>query len=237
MTIIDKITISKLKKLGDNFTEDDMIRVALSLSEKDFDDLPLSEYKKYLKELKSFKKKSYPFLNYKDYTFYYIDINNISFGEYIDIKNFFIKKRFDLLLPIFYRLEKEEPSDLEDRKLEDWGSFDLMKRSKILSNQSFKYIHQIENDFLNLEKKIRTNYPLFDEEVEDAAPAFEDVRDLKRWEIEKKKKENYDKMAWSFILYNLSSGDITKYNDILKLSIWTVFNHLKIMKYFNDKKD
>ena len=163
-----------------------------------------------------------------------IDINKISIGEYIDICNFKkdLIKNLHILCSILYR--KYKYGDFDNVILEDYSNIDIFSRSEIFLDLSINDIYPIIkyiNDFDSYILNIYSNLFYVEEPEENLDP--EDESELTPKEIiDLKKEKEKENWRWEYLIDNLSSGDITKYNEILKLPLILVFNKLSYNKLF-----
>jgi hypothetical protein len=237
-SIIDLLSVGKMYKLLEtpNFTYDQLLTSILNITESEADDWDIVDWENKIRELKGFNKNTgkYNKLEVDGRTFRYINFLNVSFAEFIDINNFWTGRRMDMLMSIFWRLEITAETSTENPVLEKYP-IPLNKRWDILKSVSVKYYYRIEKDIEELNDRARKAYPMLypkSDGVEEKDMGVENLnaRDLILRKAEMKKKEAYQKDAWHHLLWKVSGGDITKWDDILKQPWWRVFTALKIEK-------
>lgn len=157
--------------------------------------------------------------------------NDLTLGEFIDIEFYlaedFIKNK-PVVAAILYRNSKKD----------EWGNtiwepylFDPIERSAEYNSMNVCAIEGLIDEYQKFKDNFIKNYEqLFDsneddEKIEDATGV--EARELKKMiaENKKRKKWGYENLIW-----NLSDGDITKFNQIFDMKLILVFNILSMRK-------
>ena len=199
---------------------------------EDWEDMDLDEVLDIIKSIEWLK--TSPSTNFKTKIegLSLIDFNKLELGAYIDIE-FFKKdlfKNFHLILAILYRKTREN----------EWGEiiyepyeYDINNRSEIFLDISINDVYGLINHYHNFYENFINNYAtLFNQEVpEEELDPVDELTEEDKKEI--KKEQERAKWAWEILIHNLSEKDITKYDEILKLNLIFVFNHLSFKKIFN----
>ena len=167
-----------------------------------------------------------------DYTC--IDINKLSFGEFIDLEYYFTNDYFDNLSNICSVLYRKTKTD-------EWGNlifepYELINieyRSKDFNELPITDIYGVIKYYLDFKQLLMNTYeklfePQFDdeEEVDNSQYEQEEID-----EIEKEKV--IIKWSWENVIHKLSDGDITKYEKITSFPVIFIFNQLSYLKDIN----
>lgn len=168
-------------------------------------------------------------LNYK-----LIDLYKIKLGEFIDVDYYISENPIQNLSKIASILYKKYyTDDFGNIHFEQYDDIDLTSRSLYFESISIGDTFGIINYFGSFKKTIHDSYqnifnPILNEEELDE----EDLEDINvQKEIEREKLQ--ETFSWELILYNLTQGDITKYDTILNLPLIFILNQLSFKKTFN----
>lgn len=194
-----------------------------------WEDMDINELNKLLNNNKWINQ--YPSLEFKSSLddLNIIELNNLTLGEYIDLDYFYSEGKIEnlnKLCAILYR-----------KKNELYETINIEERGDLFYDYNIEDIFGIFNYFYEYKMKIYNLYqPLFnpiyeDEESEEDLDPEDQYNSEVLKEIEKEKSQA--KWSWELILYQLANGDITKYNDILKLPFIMILNYLTVKKTFN----
>lgn len=158
-----------------------------------------------------------------------IDINKLSFGEFIDLEYYFNLNYFENLskiCAIMYR--KTKTNEWGDLVFEDYSNINIEKRSEVFDELPISYIYGIIDYYLTFKKKLFSTYEtLFEPQIEgDEDETNYDAEDLKEMENEKAMQQ----WGWENVLYKLSNNDITKYDQITKMPVIFIFNQMSFIK-------
>lgn len=199
---------------------------------EDWEDMDLDEVLEIIKSIEWLK--TSPSTNFKTKIegLSLIDFNKLELGAYIDIEYFKkdLFKNFHLILAILYRKTKEN----------EWGEiiyepydYDINNRSELFLDISINDVYGLINHYHNFYENFINNYStLFNQDVpEDELDPVDELTEEDKKEL--KKEQERAKWAWEILIHNLSEKDITKYDEILKLNLIFVFNHLSFKKIFN----
>lgn len=159
------------------------------------------------------------------------DFNELNLGEFIDIEYFLSNepvKNKTILAAIMYR----------NFKYDEWGNiiyepylYNPIDRCSEFDGMSICYIEGLVDSYMKFKENFMKNYDqLFEkneepEQIENLTGV--EARDLKKaiLEEQKKRKWGYENLIWS-----LSNGDITKFNQIFEMKLILVFNILSMRK-------
>jgi hypothetical protein len=161
------------------------------------------------------------------------ELNKLTLGEFIDIDHFISTNSINNLHIICSILYKKYKDDEWGNTIEEPYIYDIYKRAEefldLPVNKVFgiiEYFIKYKNDFMDSYSNLfeDSNYDVIEnEEMFDE----EELVELKK-EIEDEKSKA--KFSWDSIIYNLSSGDITKMDAITNLPLIYVFNTLSMKK-------
>jgi hypothetical protein len=163
----------------------------------------------------------------------YIGMDELSFGNFIDLEYYFTNDLFGFLpniCAILWRKTKED----------EWGNAIIEPYSNININnriEEFKLVpitdvYGVINEYTKFKELFLDTYNLlFEQPLSDEGKFDEYLTDEDKIEIEKE--EAMKKWSWESVLYQLADGDITKYDAILGLPLIFVFNQLSFKKSMN----
>jgi hypothetical protein len=103
----------------------------------------------------------YPEFEFKGTKYKFIDLNNMSFGEYVDVEEFlkkdisYRKGNMEQFLAIVYR-----PID-EEGRIEKYDSSKVQERAKLFKDLEVKYLTGALRFFLLLENELRAPIPYY----------------------------------------------------------------------------
>jgi len=165
--------------------------------------------------------------------FNYKSIENLSFGEFIDMEYYFTNDLFKYLpniCTIMWRKTKED--EWGNVIIEPYSSIDVNKRIEYFKLIPITNVYGIIDEYTKFKELFLNTYnllfeaPLSDENKFDEYLTEEDKKEIA-------KEESMKRWSWESILYNLADGDITKYDYILGLPLIFIFNQLSFKKSFN----
>jgi len=162
-----------------------------------------------------------------------IDINKLSFGEFIDLEHYFGDNQYYdniyKICAIFYR--KTKVNEWGHLEFEPYEFIDIDERASVFEDLKITDIYGIMNYFFEFKELIQTTYANHFE------PIIEDTDEEVEYDIEEQaeieKEKILSKWGWENIIYKLAKGDITKYDELTKLPIIFIFNHLSYIKDMN----
>lgn len=151
-----------------------------------------------------------------------LNIEKILLGEWIDLDYFFQDyfTNLHLIAAIFLKQNGEE------------YDYDIYERGESFHELPVTHFFWLIKYFLDYKKHIIFTYStLYGPQIEDdyEEPIEYDEEELKDIEEEKIN----EKWSWESVLYKLSDGDITKYDQILKMPLIFILNQLSFRKEMN----
>ncbi len=170
---------------------------------------------------------------YKIGLYTYIGMDELSFGNFIDLEYYFTTDLFKFLpniCGVMWRKTKED--EWGNVIIEPYSSINIKNRSEEFKLVSINDVYGVINDYTQFKETFMEAYnllfeaPLSDENKFDEYLTEEDKKEIA-------KEESMKKFSWESILYNLAGGDITKYDYILGLPLVFIFNQLSFKKSFN----
>ena len=211
----------------------EQLAVLLDISSDDpyFDELSVDEAFKIFDKIR-WLKSPIPKKIEKDFNEYkLIDFNDLTFGEFIDIENFLAADPIQnkiLLCSILYK----------KWKFDEWNNiifepyiYDINERAKLFQDCSIVFVESLFDSWLNFKSNFMKNYEqLFEKDVDekfDEEVSGADAKEQKKLMIEDKKRR---KWSWENLIWNLSSNDITKFEQIFSQKLILVFNILSMRK-------
>jgi hypothetical protein len=160
-----------------------------------------------------------------------IDINKLSFGEFIDIDYLFAEDKFENLNKICAILYRKSKYDEWDNVIyEPYGRYDIEVRKELFNELSISNVYGLLKLFSDFKQNIMTTYEtIFQPEIDEDEDYNED-----NFEPDEKEAIEEEKVmqhwGWENVLYKLAEGDITKYDDITNLPLVFVLNQLSFIK-------
>lgn len=160
-------------------------------------------------------------------------LNQLTLGEFIDVEHW-IKEGYDFahkIAAILYK--KTRRGDWDHLEWEPYN-YDLDERSLEFNKMSVAHIWGIWKEYESWKSDFIKNYdPLFadtskepDDFKEDELTGREKIDKMKE-EMEQRALEQW---SWENVLWGLSGGDISRFNDIFGVSVILVFNVLSMRK-------
>lgn len=162
-----------------------------------------------------------------------IDINkDLSFGNYIDCDYFYNEKGISslpYLCSILYR--KFTINEWSNIVYEPYGKYDLDERSIFFNELNINDVYGLYKLFSDHKQFIHDTYsslfePIIIDLDEEEVDKVIDPEEQKEIEEE----EKHSKWGWENVLYKLSGGDITKYDEILDMPFIFILNQLSYLK-------
>jgi hypothetical protein len=160
-----------------------------------------------------------------------IDINQLTFGAFLDIEAYvnenYIKNIMNICAVLYRQTRLDDWGNLE---IEPYSNINIEERAKIFEELYITDIYGIVKYYLEFKDLVTTAYnTLFEpnipeEEIEEVIEY--DAEELADIEAEKIQ----TKWAWERILYEFADGDITKYDTILSLPVIFIFNQMAFKK-------
>lgn len=191
-----------------------------------WDDMDIEELNEHINTLLWLK--SEPSKNFKRVIgeFEIIDINKLTFGEFLDLEYLFIDYYTNLtkICAVLYR--KYRLDDWGIKRYEPYPEYDIDERTYMFDDMYITDIYGVIRYYLDFKGMIYKTYDLFEPEIDESELDELDEED----KIAEEQEKVYRNWAWENILYKLSNGDITKYDDILNKPIIFIFNQLSFMK-------
>lgn len=174
-----------------------------------------------------------------DNEFHNINLNTLTFGEFIDLENLIkegIETNLSTILTILFRLEESPANPLFLNKLEPYGDW-IFHRAKLFDNVQLILVYGAFQAYIafrsNLFKVFEGLFIIDDREDGDGNYEEETLQErnarLKNEVIESK----IEKWGWDSMVVRLAGGDVTKVNEVMGLSVIQAFNHLSIKKELN----
>lgn len=179
-----------------------------------------------------------PNTNYLEYINDYriINIDKLTFGEFIDIDFLFSDNNIgnlNKICSIMYRKFKYD--DWGNLIYEPYGEYDLdirkLEFDELPITSVYGIIKMYKDYKLNIEKVYET---IFEPNIIDDEDDYYDDEEEEIYDEEEKKHIDEEELlkhwGWENVLYKLSGGDITKYEDITNLPLIFVLNQLSFIK-------
>lgn len=197
-----------------------------------WEDLDVEELAELIAELKWLRHEPSNQLKKTIDNFTCIDINKLSFGEFIDLEHYFTEDYYNNLFKICAILYRQT-------KIDEWGNvlyepyenIDIDERSKSFNELPITYVYGVFKYYLEFKQLLMTTYDKLFE------PVFTDEEDINEYDPEEQKaieeEKKIIKWSWENVIYKLADGDVTKYEKITSLPVIFVFNQLSYLKDMN----
>jgi len=192
-----------------------------------WEDLDVEVLSKYIKDISWLKQEPSKDFKNKIGDLTCIDINELKFGEFIDLEYYFSTNNyFENLFnicSIFYRQTKT--NEWGKIIIEPYENVNIKERSEVFKELPITNIYGIIHYYKEYKENILKTYEkLFEpqfEEVEEDTSGYnpEDISDIQEEKV-------MIKWGWENVIFKLSKGDITKYDKITELPLIMVLNHL-----------
>lgn len=158
-------------------------------------------------------------------------LNKLLLGEFIDIEHYYNEPNSLHIISSIY---------FKKTKIDEWGNeifepyiYDLEERSKLFLDLPITFILKYFKIYQSWREEFIKNYEelfISDDSIDETElEGLELVQYQKEMIIEKTK----SKWSWESILYGLSSGDLTKFNNLFDCEVILVFNMLSMRKTLN----
>ena len=178
----------------------------------------------------SFLSAEMPKLNNYDVGLTPINLNSLKIGEFIDI-DYYINKEdpneWPKIMAILFRKTKKDNIVIEPY------IYDIELRSQLFYDIPVTFIWKWISEFVNWRsdflKKYENLFMAAEDNSDEELTGYEKVEKMKEDVIEKVKRT----WAWERILYDLSGGDITKFNGLYDISLILTFNILSMKSSIN----
>lgn len=204
----------------------DVLSALTNSNISDFEELDIDELRVLTKQIKWIQ--SDPSRRYKNKLDKYVlkPFSKLSLGEFIDLEHYFSNNYLDnfchILALLYRRTSKNvygddiiEPYDYSPRDRLDWYLDYKITDVYGLIPEYIKFRTNFTNTYTNLLVNV-----VPDDEV------LDDPDEIK----EQKKEQEIQKFAWESTIMALCNDDLSKFNDILNMSVVLVFNILGMKK-------
>lgn len=159
-------------------------------------------------------------------------LNELTTGEFIDIEHYIIEgyTTGSMVAAILYK----------QTRTNDWGhtvwephEYDLHKRAQEFEGMSIGAMYGFYEEYAQWKADFMIKYaPLFDDTTEEPPSDLEELEGVER--IEALKAEAIEKgrqrWSWEHTLWNLTNGDVTKFDGVFSANVVLVFNTLSMRK-------
>jgi hypothetical protein len=208
------------------------IDVLCILADKDvsyFEELELDELGELIQQIKFINSEPSKKYQHKIDNYVLKPFSKLTLGEFIDLEHYFSNNYLDhfchILALLYRRTSKNiygddiiEPYEYSPRDRLDWYLDYPITDVYGLIPEYLKFRENFTNTYTNLLVDVVT-----DDEV------LEDVEEIK----EQKREQEKQKFAWESTIMALCNDDLSKFNDILNMSVVLVFNILGMKKTFD----
>lgn len=229
------ITLSKLETTEMAFYEKNMEILSILTDtmpdDECWEDMDIDELTNHIKNIKWVMTEPPSTFNKNMLNFEIIDINRLTFGEFIDLDYFFAENYYDNLTKIAAILYKKTKRDEWDNLVyEPYGKYSIDERAILFEEVKITEIFGIIRYYLDFKKELAKIYeqlfePNFEDIEEDPDLQYEDEeKDLIRQE------EMAKKWSWESVLYKLSDGDVSKYDIITEMPVIFIFNQMSFIR-------
>ena len=192
-------------------------------------------------ELKELKKEAKPLIDEtapstpcdyifaNDVSFYPKPLNTMTLAEFIDGYFMAINKDVVGIVVLLYRI-KLKSDEIGRDEWEDWGGF-THKRRELFEDIDWFEVKKHVEDFYRFKDKILKEY-YENHEEEDLYNGLSE-EEKKIVQEEERKEEVKNQYMWEQMIYQLSNGDVTKFNQILDMNVVLIFNLVNMKKTLN----
>jgi hypothetical protein len=167
-----------------------------------------------------------------DYTC--ININKLSFGEFIDLEYYFSNNYYENLSNICSVLYRKTKCDEWSNLIyEPYESINIEDRCKAFDELPITDIYGVIKYYLDFKELLMTTYEKLFE------PQFDDDEEIDESQYDQEEKDDIEKekviikWSWENIIHKLTDGDVTKYEKITSLPVIFIFNQLSYLKDIN----
>lgn len=162
---------------------------------------------------------------------------HLALGEFIDLEHWFQEdwlQNAHLILAILY---KKFTNDSWGNEIEEPYIYDLNDRSKIFLEKPVTDVWFALRSYLEFKEAFLKSYAdLFvDTSEAEEDNEYDNLSSQERLEIRKAEAEEKIRAKWSWesILWSLTNGDVTRYEELFKTKLILVFNVLSMRKSLN----
>ena len=229
------ISLSKLDTSEMSFYEKNMEWLSIltdTMPDDDiWQDMDIDELSGYIKNIKWVVTEPSSLFKKEMFNLEIIDINKLTFGEFIDLDYYFAENYYEHLTKIAAILYKKTKRDEWDNLVyEPYGKYSIETRAELFEEAYITDIFGIISYYLDFKKELAKIYeqlfePNFEDIEEDPDLQYEDEeKDLIRQE------EMNKKWSWESVLYKLSDGDVSKYDIITEMPVIFIFNQMSFIR-------
>jgi hypothetical protein len=155
-------------------------------------------------------------------------MNELTLGEFIDLEYYFTSD-YITNLPKICAILYQVPSAFEDDQPIFEGK-SIAKASQLAHrflDQPITSVYGVLTEYIKFRDQfINQHHNLMSEDMDDDISEIEDPEEKK--EAEKQKASN--KWGWEQLIWSMCNGDITKYDEVIKMKLVLIFNFLAMRK-------
>lgn len=212
----------------------EILSILSDLPTEDFEDMDIDDVGSLIKDIKWLKLEPSSIFKKELDNFTYKGLDNLTFGEFIDLEYFFSEdyiKNLPIICAILYRQTKKDEWD--NIIFEPYSKINIYERMKRFSELPITSIYGVIKDYIEYKKKFYDTYQnLFEPNVEET-DAKEEIPIEYDEQIQIQEEKKQSKWSYENIIHKLSNGDVTKYDLITDLPLIFVFNQLSYRKEMN----
>jgi hypothetical protein len=155
-------------------------------------------------------------------------MNELTLGEFIDLEYYFSQdyiKNLANICALLYRI----PEIIEDGVVAKWETtaFKPTARAHYFLEQPITKVYGILTEYIKFRDQfISSHSNLMTEDIEEDLSDIDDPEERK--EAEKQKALN--KWGWEQLIWSMTNGDLTKYEQVIQMKLILVFNFLAMRK-------
>lgn len=195
---------------------------------EDFDDAELHEVAEWFKDLQWLYSEPSKLYTDRIGKFALKPMNELTLGEFIDLEYYFTQdyiKNLPNICALLYRI----PEIIEDGVVAKWETtnFKASARAHYFLEQPITKVYGILTEYIKFRDQfISSHSNLMTEDIEDDLSDIDDPEERK--EAERQKASN--KWGWEQLIWSMTNGDLTKYDQVINMKLILVFNFLAMRK-------
>lgn len=193
-----------------------------------FDDVDMHDVHEWSKELKWLYSEPSKLYSNRLGKFHLKPMNELTLGEFIDLEYYFTQdyiKNLPNICALLYRI----PDRIEDDTVVKWEetNFKVEARAHYFLEQPITKVYGILTEYIKFRDQfISSHSNLMTEDIEDDLSDIDDPEERK--EAEKQKASN--KWGWEQLIWSMTNGDLTKYEQVINMKLILVFNFIAMRR-------
>ena len=160
-----------------------------------------------------------------------LPFEQIKLGQFIDLEELINQSEIINMHKVAATLYlQKQGGQMIEETFESYANINVEYRSNLINELPVNLIFGAVQKYMTFRQKFFSSYEIFNDPFEGVDVALMDEEEREIYNQEVKQRESQSQNQWLMLLNSVTDNDITKFNTVLDMNLFLVFNQISYLK-------